>query len=69
MLGHENEGIRNWARHKNHPIIRAGLSKFCSLIDSDIFVSIRNFTNAVEQAHYKSHATGIYTTLLGAIIK
>ena len=38
-------------------------------MDADIYVSVRNFTNAVEQTHYKSYATGIYTTLLGAIKK
>ena len=68
-LGRENENIRNWAHHKNHPIIRAGLNRFCSLMDPDIYASIRNFTNAVEQAHYRSYITGIYTTLLDAIIK
>lgn len=68
-IGHDDETIRNWATHKNHPVIRAGLNKYCSLIPTEFFDSVRNITNAVEQTHFKSYATGKFTTLLGAIFK
>ncbi|KAJ5111672.1 hypothetical protein NUU61_001571 [Penicillium alfredii] len=63
----EDEKFKDWATHKAHPVIAAGLNKACSLIDPEFYDTFRNSTNAVEQTHWKSYFTGIYTSLLGAI--
>jgi hypothetical protein len=68
LEGHDEEAVRNWALHKKHPVIRAGLNKNCSLINPQFYDSVRNITNAVEQTHYKSYSMGRYMTLLGTVM-
>jgi hypothetical protein len=68
-IGHNDETVRNWAQHRRRLFIRAGLNKYCSLIPTEYYDSVRNIINAVEQTHFKSYATEKYTTLLSAIFK
>ena len=64
----ESPEIVQWAEHKKHPAIAAGLNKACSLMNPTFFESTRNITNAVEQSHYKSYWMGVYDSLLGATL-
>ncbi|OKP09326.1 hypothetical protein PENSUB_5331 [Penicillium subrubescens] len=57
----------DWAEHKAHEVIAAGLCKACSLIRPEFWDEVQNSTNAVEQSHNKSYSMGKYETLLGAI--
>jgi hypothetical protein len=50
-------------------VIKAGLNKACSKIQPYYFDLLRNHTNAVEQSHQKSYASGKYLTLLEAVKK
>ncbi|KAJ6133753.1 hypothetical protein N7523_000075 [Penicillium sp. IBT 18751x] len=59
--------LRDWAIHKRHPVIAAGLCQACSLMKPEFWSKIRLHTSAVEQSHYKSYFMGTYTSLLGAI--
>ena len=54
---------------KKNPVIKAGLCKGCSKIDPIFFDRLRNHTNAVEQSHQKSYASGKYLTLVEAVRK
>jgi hypothetical protein len=67
-LEHEREDVRNWAVHKKHDVIAAGLNKFCSLMSRITWDQVRKHTNAVEQAANKSYAYGKRQDLLPAII-
>lgn len=66
---HKAPKVAEWARHKRHSVIAAGLNKACSLMKSEYFEKIRNITNAVEQSHYMSYYMGTYDTLLGATLR
>lgn len=54
---------------KKSPIIKAGLNHACSKIQPHYFQTLRNHTNAVEQSHQKSNASGKYLTLTEAVKK
>jgi len=68
LSAHESVPIQNWAKHKQHEVIAAGLNKHCSLIDHSIYDSIRNHTNAVEQTANKSYSFGKRQDLLAAVL-
>ncbi|EYE94136.1 uncharacterized protein EURHEDRAFT_458234, partial [Aspergillus ruber CBS 135680] len=68
LQDNESSEIVQWAEHKKHPVIAAGLNKSCSLMNPTFFESTRNITNAVEQSHYKSYWMGVYDSLLGATL-
>jgi hypothetical protein len=68
-LVNESKQVCDWATHKQHKVIMAGLNKACSLIPAAFYDNVRNFTNAVEQSHYKSYFLGVYDSLLGATIR
>jgi hypothetical protein len=63
----KSQNVRNWAQQKKSPVIKAGLNKACSKIQPYYFDLLRNHTNAVEQSHQKSYASGKYLTLLEAV--
>ena len=59
--------VQNWAIQKKGSIIKAGLNHACSKIQPYYFNLLRNHTNAVEQSHQKSYASGKYLTLVEAV--
>ncbi|KAN0067108.1 hypothetical protein V8E54_014755 [Elaphomyces granulatus] len=63
-----NPKVIDLVRHKRNPDIACGLNKFCSLIPVDMFEKLRNYTNAAEQTHNKSHAFGRRQTLLQGVV-
>ena len=65
----EDANVQTWAIQKKSPVIKAGLNKACSKIQSHYFAVLRNYTNAVEQSHQKSYASGKYLTLTEAVKK
>jgi hypothetical protein len=69
ILEYENTDVQNWAVQKKSAIIKAGLNKACSKIRPIYFDTLRNHTNAVEQSHQKSYASGKYLTLTQAVKK
>jgi len=50
--------VPNWAKHKKHPVIRAGLNKHCSLISSEFFNYVRNITCSSQCCRANPRATG-----------
>lgn len=69
LTEYENKNVQNWATHKKSAVIKAGLNKACSKIQPYYFDLLRNHTNAVEQSHQKSYASGKYLTLVEAVKK
>jgi hypothetical protein len=69
LLEYESPQVQNWAIQKKSAVIKAGLNKACSKIRPFYFDKLRNHTNAVEQSHQKSYATGKYLTLVEAVKK
>lgn len=69
LAEYEDANVRSWAIHKKGAVIKAGLNKACSHIQSHFFDELRNHTNAVEQSHQKSYASGKYLTLVEAVKK
>lgn len=69
LIEYEDENVQNWAIHKKSPIIKAGLVKACSGIQPYYFDQLRHHTNAVEQSHQKSYASGKYLSLVDAVKK
>lgn len=61
--------VQNWAIQKKSSVIKAGLNQACSKIQPYCFNLLRNHTNAVEQSHQKSYASGKYLTLVEAVKK
>jgi hypothetical protein len=61
--------VQNWAIQKKSAIIKAGLNKACSKIQPHYFDNLQNHTNAVEQSHQKSYASGKYLSLVEALKK
>lgn len=68
-LEHESVAVQNWAIQKRSAVIKAGLNKACSRIQPHYFDILRNHTNAVEQSHQKSYASGKYLSLVEAVKK
>ena len=60
--------IQEWAAHKQYMYIASGLNKHCSEMNSELFDSVRNHTNAVEATHFKSNTAGRQLPLLAAIL-
>lgn len=69
FLEYEQPEVGQWAMQKKSAVIKAGLNQACSKIDSFYFNKLRNHTNAVEQSHQKSYASGKYLTLVQAVKK
>ncbi|BCR90626.1 uncharacterized protein ACHE_60512A [Aspergillus chevalieri] len=67
LITYENANVQNWAVQKKGKVIKAGLNKACSKIQPHYFDVLRNHTNAVEQSHQKSYASGKYLTLVQAV--
>lgn len=67
LIKYESPQVQNWAIQKKSAVIKAGLNKACSKIRPFYFDKLRNHTNAVEQSHQKSYATGKYLTLVEAV--
>ncbi|ODM21423.1 hypothetical protein SI65_02267 [Aspergillus cristatus] len=67
LIKFEDANVQTWAIQKKSPVIKAGLNKACSKIQSHYFAALRNHTNAVEQSHQKSYASGKYLTLTEAV--
>lgn len=67
FIKYEDANVRSWAIHKKGAVIKAGLNKACSHIQSHFFDELRNHTNAVERSHQKSYASGKYLTLVEAV--
>ena len=68
LLEFENPTIANWAAHKKHPVIAAGLNMHCSRIPNAIYGTLRRHTNAVEQSANQSYSYGTRQWLLPAIL-
>ncbi|KAL2047962.1 hypothetical protein ABVK25_011191 [Lepraria finkii] len=62
-----SEDVKKWARQKKLDSICSGINVHCSKIPPDIFLNARNHTNAVEQTHHKSNASGKRLSLLQAV--
>ncbi|EAW24036.1 uncharacterized protein NFIA_036080 [Aspergillus fischeri NRRL 181] len=69
LIKYEDVNVQNWAKQKKSTIIKAGLNKACSKIQPYYFDILRNHTNAVEQSHQESYASGKYLTLVEAVKK
>ena len=69
FIEYEGKKIQDWAHHKKETIIKAGLNKACSKIQSTFFNALREHTNSVEQSHEKSYAGGTQLTLTEAVKK
>ncbi|KAG2000741.1 hypothetical protein GB937_010883, partial [Aspergillus fischeri] len=67
LIKYESPAVQAWAVHKKSAVIKAGLNQSCSKIQSYYFQLLRNHTNAVEQSHQKSYASGKYLTLVEAV--
>ncbi|OJJ94572.1 hypothetical protein ASPACDRAFT_37780, partial [Aspergillus aculeatus ATCC 16872] len=67
FLKYEDDSVVNWANQKKSAVIKAGLIKACSGIPSVFYDQLRHHTNAVEQSHQKSYASGKYLTLVEAV--
>lgn len=63
----ESIRIQNWARHKKHAVIAAGLVQCCSNVPKLIWDTLESHSNAAEQAGNKGYRTGIDLPLLEAI--
>ena len=61
--------MQNWAVQKKSAVIKAGLNQSCSKIQPHYFNLLQNHTNAVEQSHQKSYASGKFLTLVEAARK
>jgi hypothetical protein len=61
--------VRNWAGYLQQETIAAGLNKYCSRIDPELFDRIRKNSNAVEAAHHRANSTGKRCSLLQAVLK
>ena len=69
LAEYESDNVQNWAIQKKSPVIKAGLVKACSKIRPHYFDCLRNHTNAVEQSHQKSYASGTDLSLTEAVKK
>lgn len=66
---YEDAKAHNWARAKKDPVIKAGLNRACSKIRPCFLDELYTHTNAVEQSHNKSYASGKDLTLTEAVKK
>ncbi|EAU34810.1 predicted protein [Aspergillus terreus NIH2624] len=58
---------RDWAEHKKNPVIAAGICKAYSLMIPEFYQEVRDQTNGIREAHYRSYLKGAYPDVRATI--